>query len=377
MTHKFTLNTYLDSYKPIFECTCDPEECAKLLGQAPDSFSILTQNIRSITCNFDNLRILLERTALPWDLLVLTECWLPAAGYIPDLKDYSYAITKTNATQNEGVVVYYRSTTCPVIGEPLFDDANCLTVQINPSTVIVAIYRPPGYKEPQKFIASLRTVLTNLKHFENIIITGDINIDITQNTNDQRSWDYLNLLAEYNIHPGHNIPTRNRTCLDHVMVKSEKVARCYIIQSSVTDHNSVAVSINLKKDFLSLDRTKIFIDQIGVDVAIKSIDFSPIYNMSDANDAAGFLSDQLTDAVKNNSKAIPIAKRKRLIKPWLTPGLLRCMKHRDKLHSRAESKPDDADLSMTFKRYRNFCNKVLKKTRRTYERKLIKKLWQQ
>lgn len=110
-------------------------------------------------------------------------------GYIPELNSYTYATTKNNLTQNEGVVVYFKSAICPVIDEPHFIDANCLTIQIDSHTAIIAIYRPPGYKEPQNFITSLRKVLNNLKHFANVILIGDINIDTVRNTNDQRACD--------------------------------------------------------------------------------------------------------------------------------------------------------------------------------------------
>lgn len=156
------------------------------------------------------------------------------------------------------------------------------------------------------------------------------------------------------------------------MVKSEEVARCLVIQSSVTDHKSVEVNINLKNDSATPNRSKLCIDRIGVDMSIGSIDFTPIYKMLDANAAAKFLSAQLTNAIKSNTKTIHVAKRKRLIKPWLTPGLLKCMKHRDNLHKKSLHNPDDPILSLTYKRYRNFCNTILKKTRRAYERQLIR-----
>lgn len=91
----------------------------------------MTQNIRSIACNIDKFDTLLVRTNIPWDLLVLTECWLPKTGHIPVISGYDYAATNNNLTQNEGVVVYYRTNLCPKIEEPVFTGGNCLIIKVN------------------------------------------------------------------------------------------------------------------------------------------------------------------------------------------------------------------------------------------------------
>lgn len=366
------LNGDLDSYKFTCEYICDPEECQSYMKPNSKPLKILTQNIRSLNCNFDSFTTLLARTNTTWDFLILTECRLPSAGCIPELKDYSYVTTKNNNTQNEGVVVYYKSEFCPSIEEPQFDHANCLVVKLTTSTAIIAIYRPPGYKEPLVFNSSLNTLLNKLKHFENIILVGDINIDIVRNTKDLRSWDYLNLLAEFNIHAGHNVPTHDRTCLDHVMIKSNKHFRCLIMHAAITDHSSVAVFLDINNDPLIPDKTKRILDQNKLDTLINCINFAPLYSMDDANEASRFLTVSLTDAINCSTRVVPIARRKRINKPWITPGLLRCMRHRDKLHKMSSRNPEDSDLTITYKRYRNFCNSLLKKVRRAYDRQEIK-----
>lgn len=365
--------TDLDSYKTTNGILCVPEDCSRLLKPTHKSLTVLTQNIRSLACNSDNFYTLLMRTNTAWDVIVLTECWLPSSRHIPVIQGYDYVPTRNNLTQNEGVVVYFRDHLCLTIEEPSFSDGNCLIIKMNSSTVIIAIYRPPGYKDPVTFLSSLNSVLTKVHTYQHIILIGDINIDLIHNTNDQRSWDYLNLLAEFNIHPGHRIPTRLRTCLDHVMVKSDKQVRCFVMPSTVTDHSSVALELDLANDVSSRCMTRRCVDWAGLDLAMKNLDLVPLYSMVNANEAAQYLTNLLTEAVKNSTKVVKTSRRKIIAKPWITPGLLRCMRNRDNLHKKSKKYPYDIVIESTYKRYRNFCNSLLKKVRREYERDLIHK----
>lgn len=94
------------------------------------SLNVLTQNICSISCNMTNFEILLQRTEVSWDVLVLTECWLPKTYNIPTLNNYVHATTSTNSTQNEGVVIYLRDHLKRTFEEPQIDDCNCLLLKL-------------------------------------------------------------------------------------------------------------------------------------------------------------------------------------------------------------------------------------------------------
>lgn len=69
----------------------------------------------------------------------------------------------------------------------------------------------------------------------------------------------------------------------------------------------------------------------------------------------------------------PIPHNKRCIKPWMTPGLLRCIKHRNKLHYKTNKDPYNITLKITYKRYRNHCNNILKKVKREYDQEQLQK----
>lgn len=128
-----------------------------------------------------NFEILLQRTEVSWDVLVLTECWLPKTYNIPTLNNYVHATTSTNSTQNEGVVIYLRDPLKGTFEEPQIDDCNCLLLKLNHETCIIGVYRPPSYKDPSNFINTMDALLAGLSNFKNILLCGDINIDISPN----------------------------------------------------------------------------------------------------------------------------------------------------------------------------------------------------
>lgn len=115
-------------------------------------FKVIHQNIRSISANLDDFLATIHRSKTEWDLMVFTECWLPKTHSIPQIENYRHFKTNNNLTQNEGVVVYLKKTLNVQIDEPTISECNCISIQINMDTIVVAIYRPYGYSSPTKFI---------------------------------------------------------------------------------------------------------------------------------------------------------------------------------------------------------------------------------
>lgn len=265
---------------------------------------------------------------MDWDLIIVTECWLKHAPYIPTIDGYDTARTHNNLTQNEGVVVFFKNGLRVTVCEPNLHDANCLVLKVDFNTVVIAIYRPSGYKDVDAFIHSLNDLLTGFNH-QNIVIIGDINIDITPNTCDSNSPTYLNMLASHGILPAHLFPTHNKTCLDHVMMtKTEYPAFCYVAETSITDHKAVIFVLELQSHRSPKATSIKKIDYDTLDADMKNVDLNPILETTDANTATTLLINKLNNLIESNTKSLKIPNRKRIKKPWITLGVLRCMKNR-------------------------------------------------
>lgn len=181
--------------------------------------NILTLNIRSIHKNFDLLLIFLSSLEIEIDVIVLTECWTRQYEP-PTLHSYNMYYTKTSLNQNDGVVVYVSKIFNSSATEPQLQDGNCLVVVLDNLYTIICSYRPPSFGNPTRYLDSVDNLLKNL-HCNNVIFTGDININILTDTSIATcAGDYLNLMASYNLLQCINLPTRVTTCIDHFMIRS-------------------------------------------------------------------------------------------------------------------------------------------------------------
>lgn len=90
-----------------------------------------------------------------------------------------------------------------------------------------------------------------MKSTKNIIITGDININIAEKTNEKsfeqaNRLNYLNMLAMHGLLPGHILPTREGACLDHFMLKLDNNlsnAKTLVLDTTITDHAMILLKI--------------------------------------------------------------------------------------------------------------------------------------
>lgn len=318
--------------------------------------------------------IFLSRLEFCCDIYILTESWSNKTTNFPTLSGYNINYSKNNNNQNDGIVVYTRNDLSCNVHEILISDATCLTVKLNTDTIVFGIYRSPSYRNINNFLDSLNDILKLYSKFPNIIIMGDINIDIKTNSVDSKAPDYLNLLASHGILPSHEYPTRGNNCLDHALIKSKYPTKTIIITSSITDHYSVVVEMKVNKT--PKPKYKSVIHKLNHDKLVSDIgsfNFDDILCSMDANWAANRLVGVLSNLVTTNTTTLTVTRRTRCIKPWITPGLIRCMKNRDTLHLKLKKDPTNTILKITYTRYRNFCNDLLKRIKRSYEQDQLKK----
>lgn len=130
-------------------------------------------------------------------------------------------------------------------------------------------------------------------------------------------------------------------------------------------------------------RSRLKADYCGLYKELESVDWSPVVQASNVDDAVSLFSTIVSNAISKNSKMIQVSHSKFCIHPWMTPGLIRCSKQRDKLHRISKQFPNDATKKLIYTRYRNFYIKLLRNLKTEYEKKELlantktpKKLWQ-
>lgn len=364
----------LDNFSVADSKSCEVEDCKQYIYPSQNPLTILTQNIRSIFKNFDNFSVLQRRLDINCDIIVLTECWLSKHNNLPDIPGYKIHTTTVNYNQNDGVVVYVNNKLEATVSveEPNMLECNRLLIKIGSDYAILALYRPPCFRDLNIFSDSLENTLQNLKTFKNIILIGDININICPESRDAEALNYLNLCSFHGLLPAHTLPThQSGSCLDHIMLKSEFPAQALVTNSTVTDHRAALLTLFCK--FPHLTRTNLItkLNKNKLERDLRSIDFGPVYNSADADASMTYFIESVRQAILSSTTNVCVKNKYHNIKPWITPGLIRCMRNRDKMHLKAKSSPDNAILQLTYKRYRNFCNNLLKKIKISYDKKQL------
>lgn len=161
--------------------------------------SLVYMNIRSLRLNFSTFLASINKLINQINIIVLVETNITdQENRFYNIKGF-YSIFLNRENRGGGVAVY--------IAENLnFNqislninsfEAILIDININNNiTSLLSIYRPPSANIPQ-FIKELETVIKTIKRKQNIILVGDINIDILRENLTTKT--YLNMIMSYGL----------------------------------------------------------------------------------------------------------------------------------------------------------------------------------
>lgn len=377
----------LDIIKNTNSFSCDISNLHQLVfAEKLPTLSIITQNVRSIYKNYDDFSVNLTQINQHIDVLVLTECRLNENIPLPFRYGYYTYNTTRKVTQNDGVVIYVRNNVEHSVREVHINDASCLEICLLNCTIL-CIYRSPSNHNTDNFLNSLDLHLKSKSLCKNVIVTGDININILENHEDSRSIRYLEMMAQHGLLPSHRLNTRINSCIDHVFADldpNKYSATIAVLNTSVTDHLMTLTNIYAKTEVNHIKKfTKV---HVNFKEAINSLfehDLVNLLKIEEPNSLTDKLINVINTSLITNTKTVKIPNTQRIIKPWMTPGLLKCIRNRNQLQKQAQQDKENETNMLIYKRYRNFCNNLLKKLKRKYERDILSKslnnpksLWQ-
>lgn len=193
-----------------------------------EELKVLHVNIRSLQKNWDHLCAYLQ-TMPDLDVIALSEINITAERLsLYCLRGYSqYAVCRENR-KGGGVLVFVKDSWLSYSIDVKFDNAELLNLSISKvdtTYTLCIIYRPPNLNT-HKYIEELQLLLNKYMNDKHLILVGDINIDIFQES--QRTvTDYLNLLAEHGLYNAINDYTReeflgskiSKSCIDHIVLR--------------------------------------------------------------------------------------------------------------------------------------------------------------
>jgi hypothetical protein len=376
-SHLSILND-IDEVEIAQSFVCDPQDLGKHIPLSNNNFSVVSQNIRSIYSNFSDFQATLSTLDFEPDVLILTECRLVLNKPIPHAPNYSFLATINNLNQNDGVAVYVKNYLNASLEEIILQHASCIQITLH-NQIILGIYRSPSNNNALDFITSLNDYLQLIKSANSIVIAGDININLLprpleqhyESTNRQ---NYLNMLSTHGILPGLLKPTRGCSCLDHFMLKLNRkttIASAVVLNTSITDHNTTLLILHSNTYKEITPKSTVVVNYKNAVEKLIEKHLDTLLYSNDPNYIIQQLICKLNESIKESKTVKTVPKNLRNIKPWITPGILRCIRNRNKMQLKVKADPDNETLRVTYRRYRNFTNNLIKKLKRRYDRRLL------
>jgi len=364
--------------------------------------SIFSLNVRSLRKNFDDIKILIHELNYP-DIVVLLEIWLYShETSFFNVNNYVMSFT-CNDTSLAGGVVIYSKPDLPIAVNPVtFLSADILKINFSQSGVawkLLGIYRSPS-NSMWSYVDELEKLLNTYSTVPNLILTGDININVDpdkalsavenqyldilsvnklflHNVGVTRPKSRSRIMVEQNLNLYSNQDEFSLmsspytfdilgTHIDHFIVRcaSQQNWNCRRIECSISDHFGI-MSVVSSKSYEQCEVNTKIIERINyrkLDEQMRNWPF--IYNQRlNAEYQMQNLVSHMAFAISRATERISVSSRKHCIQPWMTPGILRCVRVRNKLFQKT-SNLESSDPRVTFfKRYRNTLKNLMQRAK--------------
>lgn len=336
--------------------------------------SIFNWNIRSLR----NKLHILEDVANEYHILCLTETHLDDSIQTSDvlLDNYSTPIRKDRNFAGGGVLIYVSDLLfCkrrPDIESNYFE-AIWVEVKIQNQTIMLcAVYRPPN--SDQSFWDYLDFAID--KAYEtsnNIVVTGDINVDLLT---ERARHPIFDILKKYNLENTINEPTRigqhRRSLLDPIFVSQTLTftnSSVIDIDREHSDHNACVCDLAITNSLSGSYKREIWIykkgDYVKFNELISAYDWdSSLLNCENIDSACQTFTYKYLNMAKECIPRRTITIR-RTDKPWMTSELRTEIRKRDRLHTIYKNKKTESSLNK-FKQQRNKVNNMKKYARQSF-----------
>jgi exonuclease III len=348
-----------------------------------NDFKILSLNARSINNKFQKIRDLTH--GIDADILCIQETWNTNNGTDYSIAGYHKPELKTRIMSGEkanggGVGIWVKDNIDYEIIKTKFMPKHLETVAVHlieHKLIICNVYRPPG--DIRKSTDSLEQVIADIQQLKgrDVILTGDFNVDLMNESiqaNRLLNCTLQNDLIQL-ITAGTRQTDNKSTLIDHVYVnlKACSSTSTYVITTDISDHFATLTTHSRNNKAKARQKvTKRWFTPVAYDMLstmLEATDWSPMKDMN-ADEGANYLElkiNEYSDIVAPiESKNI----KKKKLNQWTTQGIRISLKQSAKLYKTSKKSPTE-DNKLKYKRYKRLLDKVNKKAKDNYYRKLI------
>ena len=399
----YTSHEFLSAFELMCDSNCNPSKMSNINNSFQDktsnSFSLLHINSRSINKNFDSVENFLDSlNRFSFSVIGISETWLKSTS--PDtfnIANYHMIHADRKKGRGGGVAMYINFQLKYKIRKDIYiDGIENLFIEIDnkygKNIIVGTLYRPPS-NNINNFIDKLDEELDKMsRENKHIYIMGDFNIDLSKSLQstpphsillngnysiDHNTNAFLNILSSYGFYPNINVPTRitpmSETLIDNIFSNSyNKDNNSGVFTYDVTDHLPIflissQLKVNNIKEFIKQSYRKEDINTVSaLNEDLANEEWHDILEENNVNIAYENFIHKLTHYYNKN---IPLVQRKRhknkIKNPWITVGILRSIKKRNKLYKSYISNPSESNFDR-YKKYRNSLNGTIRTSKQMY-----------
>ena len=351
------------------------------------TFSVLHHNIRSVEANFELLHQLLADMSHSFSVIGLSETKIKHnRGKIlnTDIKGYRF-LSQPTLSEAGGVGLFIKDNlaftqridfSCSEQEfESLFVE---IEVSIQHNIVAGVIYRHPKSKLDNTLDFVYRVADKINKEGKYCLLMGDFNIDLLRFDIHPGTEGFINTLGTLSFHPHILKPTRitnhSATLIDNIFFNSlEHHTVSGNILSGITDHLPNFIIINklsalpnnskiYKRDYSSINKDKI-------DAELKNIDWNDVLSVDGKDVSTVFQSfhTKICEIVDKHAPVLQLTRKevKCLVKPWVTKGIKKSIKLKQKLYQNYLKSGSPYYLTK-YRYYRNRISSLIKRSKQNY-----------
>jgi hypothetical protein len=352
------------------------------------NLSILCLNVFGIKSHFDQL--LISLTDVKFDVLVLVEASISDNEVsLFNINGYSLFSKLRQERRGGGILLYvsekynfveteFRSVSYENI-EGIIKLSNYQTFKL------IFVYRPPNLS-PNEFLDELQIQLHDCSNVSNLVLGGDMNIDLESYGSSRIREEYEVLLASFGFHrcifgyTREEIYRNNlvKSCLDHYFIRGvfDKLVSG-VIQTKISDHYIIGMDVLIERS--NNDRSlhhHASINEGFIRRVLSNIDFRVFYLVYDPEIVYNKIfklfnemynnSFSLSDSISNNNERNNrLLSKSKFRKEWMNVNLLNLIENRDKLFRKWCQSRSVQDRT-EYRKYRNWLNSKIKKEKEHY-----------
>lgn len=362
--------------------------------------SIISMNINSLRKHIDELNVLVESIINKPDVLIISEI----RNNVDDIlmknfgEHYNFHIKYPINNKCGGIVILIKKSISYRFINNLESDNNAeidtVIVEVNTtkseSLFILGIYKHPSCNI-KTFTNYLIKQLSRIHTSKNIILAGDMNIDLVKYNSNVHIKNYVDKLKSLGVYQVITAPTRitktTKTLIDHIYLRFNKEIRFEsgIFLTAISDHLGTFIKINLKPkiNYHGRKTIRIFNDKNREKFKYSLIDLEQqtmLNNNLDSNEKWNSFVEIIKGKYESAFPEKLISRKKFKDKPWINNSIKKASKIKENLYKKWKQNRNDINY-MRYVNYKNKFNAMIRNSKQLFYNKLFendansKKVW--